>query len=62
MTRLGVVMAASDDLLNMRIEDPEWRSHTRVIEAIAIPSRDVKKLVEATGGGLGLSFRTFAAS
>jgi hypothetical protein len=49
MTRLAAVTSLSDALLSMQVEDPDRRSHTRVIEAIAILSRDVKGLIEATG-------------
>jgi hypothetical protein len=49
MARLSAVSSLSDALLTMQVDDPDRRSLTRVIEAIAILSRDAKGLIEATG-------------
>jgi hypothetical protein len=49
MTRLAAVSSLSNALLTMQVDDPGRRSHVRVIEAIAILSRDAKGLMEATG-------------
>jgi hypothetical protein len=49
MARLAAVSSLSDALLTMQVDDPDRRSHVRVIEAIAILSRDAKGLMEATG-------------
>ncbi|WP_257385540.1 hypothetical protein [Tahibacter caeni] len=49
MARLAAVSSLSDALLIMQVDDPGRRSHVRVMEAIAILSRDAKGLIEATG-------------
>ncbi len=48
MVRLAAVSSLSDALLSMQVDDHDRRSHVRVMEAIAILSRDVKGLMEAT--------------
>jgi len=48
MARLAAVSSLSDALLTMQVDDPGRRSHVRVMEAIAILSRDAKGLMEAT--------------
>jgi len=49
MARLAAVSSLSDALLTMQVDDPGRRSHARMMEAIAILSRDAKGLIEATG-------------
>ncbi len=46
--RLNAVSSLSEALMNMQIDDHDKRSHARVMEAIAILSRDAKGLLEAT--------------
>lgn len=48
VSRLSAVRSLSDALLAMQVEDHDRRSHARVMEAIAILSRDVLGLVHAT--------------
>ncbi|WP_386066853.1 hypothetical protein ACFJIW_20420 [Tahibacter sp. UC22_41] len=48
MVRLSAVSSLSDALLTMQVDDHNRRSHVRVMEAIAILSRDAKELMEAT--------------
>ncbi|WP_166654383.1 hypothetical protein [Tahibacter aquaticus] len=52
MARLAAVSSLSDALLSMQVEDPGRRSHARMMEAIAVLSRDAKGLIEATGHAL----------
>lgn len=51
MSRLAAVSSLSDALLSMQVDDHDRRSHVRVMEAIAILSRDVKGLIGATRAG-----------
>ena len=53
MARLEAVASLSDALLTMQVDDHDKRSHTRVMEAIAILARDAKGLIEATNRSLG---------
>lgn len=48
VSRLSAVRSLSNALLAMQVEDHDRRSHARVMEAIAILSRDVLGLVHAT--------------
>ncbi|HVH34417.1 MAG TPA: hypothetical protein VM847_09945 [Tahibacter sp.] len=48
MTRLAAVSSLSDALLTMQVDDHDRRSHVRVMEVIAILSRDAKGLMEAS--------------
>lgn len=48
MTRLNAVSSLSEALMTMQIDDHGKRSHARVMEAIAILSRDARGLIEAT--------------
>lgn len=48
IARLSAVSSLSEALATMQIEDHDKRSHARVMEAIAILSRDAKGLIEAT--------------
>lgn len=52
MTRLAAVSSLSAALLTMQAEDHDRRSHVRVMEAIAILSRDAKGLIAATSESL----------
>jgi hypothetical protein len=49
MARLAAVSSLSDALMTMQVDDPDRRSHTRVIDAIAILTRDAQGLIAATG-------------
>ncbi|TDR43057.1 hypothetical protein DFR29_10763 [Tahibacter aquaticus] len=48
VSRLSAVHSLSDALLAVQVEDHARRSHARVMEAIAILSRDVLGLIQAT--------------
>lgn len=50
VARLAAVSSLSDALLSMQVDDHDKRSHVRVMEAIAILSRDAKGLIEAAIG------------
>lgn len=52
MVRLAAVTSLSDALLTMQVDDHDKRSHTRVMEAIAILVRDAKGLIEVTNRSL----------
>ena len=48
VARLNAVSSLSEALMSMQIDDHDKRSHARVMEAIAILSRDARGLMEAS--------------